>query len=373
MSSVALYHCNSIKEIRSTVEKIIETLGKEKIHSLFKNKRVLLKPNACIDYPPERGATTHPAVLDAVISIALDSGADVIVGDGPIVGVKGNVFEKTGISDVCKKYNIKIFDFNHEKGRLVTNENSLILSEAMIANVYFEADTFVNMPVFKSNIGFWLSSTLKNMKGLLVGKEKHRAHHIGVPESVADLNAMVRQDLIIMDGYIGMMGDGPTAGSPANAKLLMGSFDPVAVDTVAAELMGLPTNRIPMITLSEKVGAGSTQYNLKGDQIDSFQLNFEKPTVAKVRPLGPLLDLVSSFIVSRASLKSKMTINKKKCVLCKRCVEACPFDAITYEKKTINVDKESCNFCFCCMEACGENAIKLKGLLNYTDAFMKSM
>lgn len=63
-----------------------------------------------------RGATTHPAVLAAVLELARDFGAEVVVGDGPAVGVPGRVFEATGISDVCRRFNLKPVDFNREEG-----------------------------------------------------------------------------------------------------------------------------------------------------------------------------------------------------------------------------------------------------------------
>lgn len=46
----------------------------------------------------------------------------------------------------------------------------------MIAETYFAVDTVVNLPVMKSNMLYWISGALKNMKGLLVGLEKHGSH-----------------------------------------------------------------------------------------------------------------------------------------------------------------------------------------------------
>ena len=98
MSKVALYHCDTVDQIPQRLHAIVESLGAERISALFADKKVLLKPNVCIDHPPEKGATTHPAVLDAAISLAKDLGADtIIVGDGAAVGVKGRIFERTGI------------------------------------------------------------------------------------------------------------------------------------------------------------------------------------------------------------------------------------------------------------------------------------
>jgi uncharacterized protein (DUF362 family)/Pyruvate/2-oxoacid:ferredoxin oxidoreductase delta subunit len=371
MSTVALYHCNSIEDIPQKIRAIFHGLGMEKVTSLFQNKKVLLKPNLCIDHSPERGATTHPAVLDALIAFGKQLGAEIIVGDGAAIGVKGNVFEKTGIAKVCKKHHVHLLDFNREEGRTVKLENALALEMTVIAKTYFEVDTIVNVPVLKSNMLYWVSGALKNMKGLMVGLEKHKPHYLGVPQCVADLNRMVRQDLIIMDGVIGMMGDGPTAGKPAHARLLMGSFDPVAIDTVAVECMGFPAREIPMLTCAVKSGIGSSNPECIGDPVETFDVRFEKPMIAKNRLKARLFDFASKFFFRNAHQQSHIVIDKGKCRLCGRCQEMCPFKAITIVNKSIAVDKAKCDFCLCCIEVCTYDAISLKGMLVRKDAFLR--
>jgi uncharacterized protein (DUF362 family)/NAD-dependent dihydropyrimidine dehydrogenase PreA subunit len=332
---------------------------------------VLLKPNVCIDHPPENGATTHPAVLDALIDIGKNLGAEIIVGDGAAIGVRGKFFEKSGIAEVCRKHQVPIVDFNREEGRTVKLENALALEATVIARTYFEVDTIVNVPVMKANMLYWISGALKNMKGLMVGLEKHKPHYLGVPKCVADLNRMVRQDLIIMDGFIGMMGNGPTAGKPAHARLLMGSFDPVALDAVAAQLMGFPVKKIPMLTWAAKAGVGSSHAELVGDPLESFRLHFEKPTIAKHSIQGRLFDFAGRFFFRKAHERSQIVIDPGKCTLCGRCREMCPFNAIAIEDKTITVDRNRCDFCLCCTEVCKYEAISLTGMLVRKDAFLR--
>lgn len=363
MAKIALYHCNSVNDCKPMIEKIIGDLGEEKIRQIFHHKKVLLKPNLCIDHPPEKGATTHPAVLEAMVRIALDYGADIVVGDGAAVGIKGNVFKTTGVWDICRKYGIPFVDFNREEGRMIQIENAFAMHEANIAKTYFEMESIVNMPVFKSNMLFWISGALKNMKGLLVGMEKHKPHYLGVPQCVADINKALRQDLIIMDGLIGMMGDGPAAGKPADARLLIGGFDPVAVDDLALRLMGLPSNQVPMIQYALKAGIGSVDYEVTGDSPESFKMQFEKPTVAKNRVKTFLFNSAAGIVFWGFGKRSKMHVDKEKCTLCARCREMCPFHAIEIVNREVVVDPNKCEFCLCCTEVCGSEAIALKGLL----------
>jgi uncharacterized protein (DUF362 family)/Pyruvate/2-oxoacid:ferredoxin oxidoreductase delta subunit len=372
MSQVALYHCDTVDQIPQQLQAIVQSLGAERVSALFRGKKVLLKPNVCIDHPPERGATTHPAVLDAAISLAKELGAGtIIVGDGPAVGVKGRVFERTGIKAVCERHDVELRDFNREQGRRVQLDDALALEEATIAATYFEVDTVINLPVFKTNMLFWISGALKNMKGLLVGMEKHKPHYLGVPDCVADLNRMVRQEMVVMDGFVGMMGDGPAAGPPANARLLIGGFDPVAVDGVAARLMGFKPTNIPMIRRAEEVGVGSSRYEVVGDPINSFRLRTEKPTIAKNRLMGTLFDLGGRFFFRKMGEASQMSIDAEKCTLCGRCQTMCPFGAITIVDKTVQVDTTKCEFCLCCTEVCKTEAIYLRGPLARKGAFLR--
>ncbi len=367
MSRVALFHCDSIEQIPAKIEMIINSLGKEKISGLFRNKKVLLKPNICIDLPPERGGTTHPAVLDAMLAFTAELGAKVIVGDGPVIGIKGKIFEKTGILDVCNKYGVELLNLNRVPGKVVRLDDGLVLKEALIAETYFEVDTVINLALLKSNLLYWLSGALKNMKGLLVGTEKHKAHHLGVAKSVADLNRMLKQDLVIMDGSIGMMGNGPSAGPPANAGLLLGGFDPVAVDTVAAELMGLPVDKIQMIKYAQEVGVGSTEYEIIGDPLDSFDLHWKKPQIAKMGTIISILESALNRFFPQLRKRSRMTVDFEKCNLCGGCMDMCPFHAVTIEAKTVRIDRQKCDLCLCCMEVCTKQAINFRGLMSHTD------
>jgi uncharacterized protein (DUF362 family) len=127
MSKVALYHCETTNDISKVIEKIVQDLDNHKISHLLKDKKVLLKPNLCIDHPPEKGATTQPLVLEAIIKIVKDYNSKIIIGDGPAIGVKGNVLQKTGVAEICKKYDIPFINFNSEEGKLLKLDDALVL------------------------------------------------------------------------------------------------------------------------------------------------------------------------------------------------------------------------------------------------------
>ena len=210
------------------------------------------------------------------------------------------------------------------------------------------------------------------MKGLLVAMEKHKPHYLGIPQCVSDINSALKQDLIIMDGYIGMMGDGPTAGTPANSRLLIRGFDPVAVDALAARLMGFDPKKVPMIMYSHKANVGLLNYTLMGDPIDSFNLKFDKPLIAKNRLKAAVFNALSKVLFKKFGEKSKMIVDHEKCDLCSRCIEMCPYNVISNEENKISIDSAKCEFCFCCTEICKNEAITLEGMLIQKNKFVRS-
>jgi uncharacterized protein (DUF362 family) len=79
------------------------------------------------------------------------------------------------------------------------------------------------------------------------GWPKNVLHHAGIPGSILDINAAVKPSLAIVDGIIGMEGDGPIMGTPrASGVLVMGTNLP-AVDATAARLMEIDPSRVPYL------------------------------------------------------------------------------------------------------------------------------
>ena len=108
------------------------------------------------------------------------------------------------------------------------------LRELMLPVTLHRADLVVSMPKMKTHHLAGVTLALKNlfgvMPGICYGWPKDVLHHAGIPESILDIAATVRPHLAIVDGIIGMEGDGPIMGTPkASGVLVMGTNLP-AVD-----------------------------------------------------------------------------------------------------------------------------------------------
>jgi uncharacterized protein (DUF362 family) len=82
------------------------------------------------------------------------------------------------------------------------------------------------------------------MPGIFYGWPKNVLHVAGIPQSIMDITATVRPDMAIVDGIVGMEGDGPIMGTPRAANLILMGRNPVAVDATGTRLMGLDPRKI---------------------------------------------------------------------------------------------------------------------------------
>jgi uncharacterized protein (DUF362 family) len=89
---------------------------------------------------------------------------------------------------------------------------------------------------------------MKNLFGIVPGScygwPKNVLHWAGIGNSILDINAAARPDFVIVDGILGMEGNGPIQGTAKAAGVLLFSDDPVAADATACRVMGLRPEKI---------------------------------------------------------------------------------------------------------------------------------
>jgi ferredoxin len=202
------------------------------------------------------------------------------------------------------------------------------------------------------------------MMGLAPGRAKHELHRLGLSESIADLNRVIRPDIALIDATTCMDGMGPTAGNQKEMGLLIASDDPVAADTVGAKVMGLNPKKIEHIVLSEKAGIGKMSAEVVGERIEDVQSEFALPSTF-IRSKG-VMSLINKAARMRNKLQKKLykiDSDPKICNLCRACIDTCPEDAITIENGRIKIDRDKCIQCLCCVEVCEKGAMDLRRLI----------
>jgi len=212
--------------------------------------RVLLKPNF-VEPDPQGVINTHPAVVAAARECFLRLGArSVIVAEGA-----GHERDTEGILETNRLRHYlgplagKFVDLNLDDVRLVpTRTRASRAKELYLPRTVLEADFVVSMPKLKTHHWAGVTLSLKNMFGIVPGNcygwPKNVLHWAGLTNSILDINSTVRPDFAIVDGIVGMEGNGPVQGDAKPCGVLVAGDDPVAVDATCARIMGLLPERI---------------------------------------------------------------------------------------------------------------------------------
>jgi uncharacterized protein (DUF362 family) len=231
-----------------------------------RNRRVLLKPNAGRIVRAGLGITTDPQVVAAAIDAFVEAGADVSVGDSPIVGVRElQALEASGIADVVRARNCRLLYMDKRRYVQVPLPEGRAIRSLRVCPDVFEHDLIVSIPVMKTHMHTRVSLAVKNMKGCLWRRSKVDLHMLpAVPGcsdksldvAIADMSAVLRPHLSLIDGTVGMQGLGPSAGTQKPLGAVVASADAFAADAVACALMGIAAEEVPHLRLGAAWGYG---------------------------------------------------------------------------------------------------------------------
>jgi uncharacterized protein (DUF362 family) len=229
-------------------------------------KRVLLKPNAGRIAHSGDGVTTEAQVVAAAIDAFRRAGAEVVVGESPITGVKTmEAFEATGIADVANKRNCPLIDMDERPCVEVDIPDGHVLHRLKLCPEVMEFDLIVSIPVMKMHMHTAVTLSVKNMKGCLWRRSKVQLHMLApVPDSdakpidvaITDMASVLRPHLAIIDGTVGMEGLGPGAGAAKALDCVVVGADGFAADAVACRLMGTRAEDVPHLLMGAERGLG---------------------------------------------------------------------------------------------------------------------
>jgi uncharacterized protein (DUF362 family) len=217
----------------------------------IRGKSVLLKPNLVEPAAEAPHINTHPAFIRAAIEVfrKLDA-REVFVAEG-----QGHcrdtyyVLEQSGFEPMLDEAGTKFVDLNHDDVYSVDNRLKFTrLTRLHLPQSLRRADWIVSLPKMKTHHWAGVTLSMKNlfgvMPGMCYGWPKNVLHHAGIVQSILDINAAVQPHLAIIDGIIGMEGDGPIMGTPRPANLVVMGTNLPAVDATTARLMGFDPHRI---------------------------------------------------------------------------------------------------------------------------------
>lgn len=214
-------------------------------------KRILLKPNLVEPHQSLSHINTHPLVVRGAVEAFLSLGAaSVVVAEGP--GHRHDtllVLEESGLADVLYEDRIPFQDLNTMEGVAMPNLGGQTrLASLTFPRIVKEVDWVVSLAKMKTH--HWAGATLsmKNFFGVMPGNyygwPKNVLHQAGIPQSILDINATLKPHFAIVDGIIGMEGDGPIMGTPVQSGVLVMGRNLPAVDATCCRIMGINPDKI---------------------------------------------------------------------------------------------------------------------------------
>jgi uncharacterized protein (DUF362 family)/NAD-dependent dihydropyrimidine dehydrogenase PreA subunit len=362
---VAVSRCENYNtdEIAAVLSAQFEALGIEP--GFFAGRRVVVKPNLIMAMSPDRMATTHPAVVEAAIRVIGGfSPASVTIAESPggpyQPALLRAAYNSTGIAGAAERTGA-VLNFDtavktaHAPGAKVSKMFELIAPAA-------DAEVIVNICKLKTHSLMQMTAAVKNLFGLVAGSDKI-SMHARFPNPVSFANYLVDLCLTvagicpminIVDGIVGMEGNGPTGGRPKPFGCIITGRNPFGVDVACEYLLGLEGS---VATTAEAKSRGLCAKNASAlTVVGAEPLSAFKP--AKIK--HP--DTKHEHIIFRllAFLKPRPHINKKLCVGCGVCAESCPAHTITIVDKKAHIAHNKCIQCYCCQEMCRFRAVAIR-------------
>jgi uncharacterized protein (DUF362 family) len=202
----------------------------------------------------------------AAIDAFREAGAEVAVGESPILGVKTQeAFDAAGITSIAHERDCLLIDMDARSFVEVPVPDGVAINSLKVCPEVLEYDLVVSVPVMKMHMHTGVTLALKNMKGCLWRRSKVHLHMLPPVEghddkpidiAIADLSSVLRPHLSIIDGTVGMEGLGPSAGEAKALGVIVVSADVFAADAVACKLMGADAQDIPHLRIGAERGYG---------------------------------------------------------------------------------------------------------------------
>jgi uncharacterized protein (DUF362 family) len=335
------------------IEPLLEPLGGME-RFVENGDRVLLKVNLLSARKPEKAVTTHPEFVKAVAMEVRKAGGHPYIGDSPGGAFSERtlkkVYRQSGLEGLAHEQDIPL---NYDTGiRRLEFPKGKRLKGSPVCTYVLDAHKVIALPKLKTHSFQFMTLACKIMYGAIPGLTK-ATYHARFPRRAAfadmllDVLMAVKPQLCIMDGILGMQGQGPGSGDPVQLGWVLASTNPVAMDIAVCRIIGIEPVGIPVLKRARI-------RHLWPESIDYPLLKPEDVAIA-----GFKLPNTADHLVTGKKPPRKGPVITDKCIGCGDCERICPMGAIRVDDQVARLNYSKCIRCFCCHEVCPENAISL--------------
>jgi len=276
LSLVSLVECSNrhVVSIKKAIKEALELID----YSFPKVDRVVIKPNMCYYWDYSTGQTTDPNFVAALIDILreeVSSDVEISIVESDASAMKCKyAFKYLGYDKLAREYHVKLINLSQVESENVEIKVNDEVFEFMVPKIIKDADLRINVPKMKYMSLTKISCALKNIFGCNPYPKKFK-YHPKLNETIVALNKVMPFELHILDGLV-------VCGSQTSKLgLVIGSRDPVTMDTVAAMIMRVKPISIGHIVLAEKERIGKSSFEVKGMNLDYFRKKYPKVKFSK--------------------------------------------------------------------------------------------
>ena len=342
-------------------------------------KSVMLKPNLLAWRRDNDPQAVHPQFIVETAKVFLDAGASrVAILENPAIQTAPQVLKAMGVADELKKLGVASANFANYKKQPPLD--AVCFRNLEIADEFREYDFVADLAKAKTHGMMTLTFCVKNLFGLVNGGDR-LAWHLAVgrdydkfADMLLDLYLVVRPAFNLLDAVTCMEGNGPGAGTPADRHFIAGGTDALALDNVAAKVLGVDPDTLPLIKRAKARGllADPATVDIPDD------LPVCEPLALPDRPVLDMAQMQLGVGIPKLLQKPlykllvvNPVLDPAKCVGCGVCVKMCPPKSLKLVDSRPAFDLPHCIRCFCCQEHCPKGAIEPR--MTRTMRFVKAV
>jgi len=260
---------------RDTIKKSLDSIS-EDIKKGLKAGHVIIKPNFVSTSLPL--AASHADQIRGILDYFKEFyDAKIIIAEAasPFTGGTSEGFENFGYYQLTKEYNIELLDLNEgpfEKIPVLDKRGKTIY--VRVSSLLLDRNNYlISAAKLKTHDTVVVTLSIKNMvMGSIYAGDKGMVHqgYKYTNLNLSDIAGHVWPDLAVIDGLVGMEGNGPENGSPVDVGIAISSIDPLAADRVACDVMGVRVNKVGYLYYCSEKRLGeaeSENINVRGQSL----------------------------------------------------------------------------------------------------------
>ncbi|MCL4393877.1 MAG: DUF362 domain-containing protein [Chloroflexi bacterium] len=281
--------------LRTKPETVLEDYGRlfdlaNGARALDRSVTTILKDNISWHFPMPAANTTPWQLEGTILALRRSEFDDLVCVQNQTVVT--NAFKGEDLNgyvpifrghNVPVRYNFRSQDMTWVRYRPQATMLALdqIYPKGIYIPDYFIGKNIVHLPTVKTHMYTTTTGAIKNAFGGLLTKYRHYTH-TWIHETLVDLLAIQKEIhpgiFAVMDGTTAGNGPGPRLMEPQVKSVILASADQVAIDAVAAKLMGFDPLSIKYIRLAHERGLGVgdvREIQVVGDDVSSESWGFK--------------------------------------------------------------------------------------------------